>query len=356
MEQISQYRRLLRLTEDEAVNDALWTKADVENWPEGWLREVSILTPVKVSQVISRATWTIDDLKALKEAPVTNPYPVTAERFQQPQQPPATTEWMGKTILTKAGFYGVVRSVSGDLLTAEMEPDGKRAAFHYKDVTLVAADAHRRPPMTMTPPASTHSGANGDPFTHKFAIGDTVRTRTGTVGEVVGISGRLVTVKTVNGTMVHDWSGLVKIEKPSPLAPSVPQIREEDIEEDVDPEATPPERPWSEGVSFGENHLDASDKVDSVASIPQLIIQPNTFNFNFLLKLMAVAQLLNDGQTTMLINDLMKMTDQDASQMAASGQLKGRLDTIYGQMGNAMESWMTGQFADVLNQIETAVN
>jgi hypothetical protein len=176
------------------------------------------------------------------------------------------------------------------------------------------------------------------------------------VGEVVGVSGRLVTVKTVNGTMVHDWSGLVKIEKPSPLAASVPQLREEDIEEDVEPETKPHEREWSEGISIGGNNLDASDKVDSVASIPQLIIQPNTFNFNFLLKLMAVAQLLNDGQTTMLINDLMKMTDQDASQMAASGQLKGRLDTIYGQMGNAMESWMTGQFADVLNQIETAVN
>jgi ParB-like chromosome segregation protein Spo0J/preprotein translocase subunit YajC len=216
MEQISQYRALLRLTDDELVNDALWTKADVENWPERALRDIATLTMVKVSQVISRANWTIDDLKALKEAPVSNPYPVTAERFQQPQQPPATTEWMNKTILTKAGFYGVVKAVNGSLITAEMEPDGKRAQFNVRDVTLVAADRDRRPPMTMTPPASTHSGSNGDPFTHKFAIGDTVRTRTGSTGEVVGVSGRLVTVKTINGSMVHDWSGLVKIEKPSP--------------------------------------------------------------------------------------------------------------------------------------------
>jgi len=349
MEQISQYRALLRLTEDEMVNDALWTKADVENWPERALRDISTLTMVKVSQVISRANWSIDDLKALKEAPVTNPYPVTAERFQQPQQPPATSEWMGKTILTKAGFYGVVRSVSGDLLTAEMEPDGKRAAFHYKDVTLVAADAHRRPPMTMTPPASTHSGTSADPFTHKFAIGDTVRTRTGTVGEVVGISGRLVTVKTVNGTMVHHWSGLVKIEKSSPLAPSVPQLREEDIEADVDPEPTPHVRKWSEGISIGGNNLDASDKVDSESQPEPKPIFNAPIHREFLMAAATLALAYNDGMNGGLLIDVSKMTDQQAVALNAEDKLKPMLDSVY----DACMAYLS----DILQQVmDAAVN
>ena len=358
MEQISQYRALLRLTNDEQVNDALWTKADVENWPERAMRDIATLTVVKVSEVIQRPNWSIDDLRALKETPVSNPFASTVARGTfTPPQPPATTEWMNKTILTKAGFYGVVRSVNGDLITAEMDPDGKRAQFHVRDLTLVASDHQHRPAITPAPQPAQHSGTNGDPFSHVFAIGDKVRTRTGTVGEIVGISGRLVTVKTVNGTMVHDWSGLVKIPamQPSPLAPSVPQLREEDIEPDVDPEAKPHVREWSEGISIGGNNLTATDKASSQ---PQtvVILQPNTLNFDFLIAIRNVAQLLNDGQTVMLLNDVMHMTNADAAQLAASGQLKGRLDTIYGQMGNALEGWMTGVFADVLNQIEQAVN
>ena len=97
---------------------------------------------------------------------------------------------------------------------------------------------------------------------------------------------------------------------------------------------------------------------DKASSQPQtkLILQPDTLNFNFLVAVKRVAQLLEDEQTTMLIDDVMLMSNIDALQLAASGQLKGRLDTIYGQMGNALEGWMTGVFADVLNQIEQAVN
>lgn len=359
MEQISQYRRLLRLTEDETINDALWTKADVENWPEGWLRDVSTLTPVKVSQVVSRASWTIDDLKALKEAPVTNPYPTTAERFQQPQQPPATTEWMNKTILTKAGFYGVVRAVNGSLITAEMEPDGKRAQFRVEDVTLVAADAHRRPPMTMTPPASTHSGSNNDPFTHKFAIGDTVRTRTGTVGEVVGVSGRLVTVKTVNGSMVHDWSGLVKIEKPAPLAPSVPQLREEDIEADFDPDAKPHVREWSEGVSFGHNNMeDASDKVDSAAQSnpkPVAFVDPMSVDYLIYNALIRVTESVGDIETANMLKRQIVTTDADVHSWGDADQISQRLNEMYGQLSKGLENVLVSWYAGQLQQMEWAV-
>lgn len=349
MEQLARYRALLRLTDDELVNDALWTRADVENWSEGALREIATLPIGKVSQVLSRVTWTLDDLKALKEVPISNPYPTVAERFQQPQRPPTTTEWMNKTILTKAGHYGVVRAVNGDLITAEMEPKGNRTQFNARDLAIVAADRDRRPPMSMIPPASTHAGTNGDPFTHKFAIGDTVRTRTGTVGEVVGVSGRLVTVKTVNGSMVHDWSGLVKIDKPAPLAPSVPQIREENIEADADPEAKPHERPWSEGISIGGNNLDASDKVDSESQPEPKPIFNAPIHREFLMAAATLALAYNDGMNGGLLIDVSKMTDQQAVALNAEDKLKPMLDSVY----DACMAYLS----DILQQVmDAAVN
>lgn len=353
-ETMSRYRALLRLTEDEPINDAIWIKADVENWSERALREIPTLPMGKVAEVINRPQWTFDDLIKLKDVPVSNPYPTTAERFQQPQQPPATTEWMHKTILTKAGFYGVVRAVNGSLITAEMEPDGKRTQFRVEDVTLVAADAHRRPPMTMTPPAATHSGTSADPFTHKFAIGDSVRTRTGSVGEVVGISGRLVTVKTVNGTMVHDWSGLVKIEKPAPLAPSVPQIREENIEPDVESETKPHEREWSEGVSFGENHLLDTDKVDSLPQYPFDIFQFNSTEAAILGAFSDIAEVTGEDQAALALDWVMEIKDLDAKALHEQGQLKPKLDEVYQLMSDTMGRWLQVTFANILQQVENA--
>lgn len=329
MEQLSQYRRLLRLTEDEPVNDALWTRADVENWPEGWLREVSTLTPVKVSTVIQRDHWTIEDLRALKDVPVSNPFANTVARGTfTPPQPPATTEWMNKTILTKAGFYGVVRSENGDLVTAEMEPDGKRAQFHKRDLTIVSSDHQHRPAVTPAPQPAQHAGTNGDPFSHVFAIGDKVRTRTGTTGEVVGISGRLVTVKTVNGSMVHDWSGLVKIPtmQPAPLAPSVPHLREEDIEEDVDPEPTPHVREWSEGISIGGNNLIDTDKAPSQ---PQRILQAGDVDFMVLNQFNVALHHSGDWMSANLIAEVAGMTDVEARQLAQTDELKPKLDAVY---------------------------
>lgn len=352
MEQLSRYRSLLRLTDDELVNDALWTRADVENWPERAMREISTLPMGKVSAVLQRSQWTLDDLMALKEAPISNPYPTTATRFAPATpQPPATTEWMNKTILTKAGFYGVVRSENGDLVMAEMEPDGKRAQFHKRDLTIVSSDHQHRPAVTPAPQPQQRAGTNADPFSHVFAIGDKVRTRTGSVGEVVGISGRLVTVKTVNGSMVHDWSGLVKIQsmQPSPLAPSVPQLREEDIEEDVDPEPTPHVREWSEGISIGGNNQMDTDKADSEGQAEAKPIFSAAIHREFLMTAATLAMAYNDGMNAALMIDISKITDQQAIALGAEEKLKPMLDSIY----DAVVAYL----ADILQQVmDAAVN
>jgi preprotein translocase subunit YajC len=396
-ETMSRYRALLRLTEDEAVNDALWIKADVENWAEGALRDVATLPIGKVAQVVSRANWTIDDLKALKEAPVSNPYPTTAERFQQPQQPPATTEWMHKTILTKAGFYGVVRAVNGSLITAEMEPDGKRAQFRVEDVTLVAADAQRRPPVTPAPQP-----------TPTFDVGDKVKTRLGTVGTVKSVNGRDILVDTqqrglmrqnienltlvakyvpttpstrierrfdigdkvkttsgITGCTVIGYQGdLVYVERPSgtrftiaeaQLSPdSVPQIGEEDIEPDVESETKPHEREWSEGVSFGDNHLLDTDKADSLPQYPFDIFQFNSTEAAILGAFSDIAEVTGEDQAALALDWVMEIKDLDAKALHEQGQLKPKLDEVYQLMSDTMGRWLQVTFANILQQVENA--
>lgn len=397
MEQISQYRRLLRLTNDEAVNDALWIRADAENWPERVLRDISTLTMVKVQEVINRPNWTLDDLKALKEVPVSKPFDYPpAPSMPAPVRPPVTSEWMQKTILTKAGFLGVVVGMTDTLLTAEMEPDGKRAQFNFQDVTLVANDTNRRPPVVPAPSPQRSTSVPG--FDHEFRIGDKVRTRTGHQGEVVGLSGRLVTVRTANGTNAHDHTLLTKIAAEakfvigdkvrtrngrtggvvegyqgeqvrvnfpgsSPfvipeyllfLEDEEPQLDEDDIEEDVDPDAPAPAREWREGWTDGEggNKELVADKADSVAARPIFFIGSD--EWLFLDALHDLAVLSNDDSTEKLLSDLSEATDTQVIEMASNNTLEPELDKAYQELRTSMESWLQVQFANILQKIRDA--
>lgn len=61
---IAQYRNLLRLTEDDAINDALWTKADVEDWSEKAIREIAQMVPIDVLKtVVADEDWTLEHLR-----------------------------------------------------------------------------------------------------------------------------------------------------------------------------------------------------------------------------------------------------------------------------------------------------
>lgn len=336
MEQLSQYRRLLRLTDDELVNDGLWTAADVGNWPESTLRELATLPTGKVRDVISRANWTLDDLKALKDAPA-------------PQRPPVTSEWMHKRVRTKGNQFGTVVGVAGEWVDVEFDAGG-RSSFVHTDLTIIVGAPTSRPAVTYTPPAPAPQRSTSIPgFSHDFVIGDMVRTRTGSEGEIVGLSGRLVSVKTKNGTTSHDYSLLTKI--------VTPVITEDMIEPDVDPDAPAPVQEWREGWTDGEggNNESASDKADSVGHPePKRILKFGSVESNFLFKMQEVAKLLNDIDTTNLINDLITMTDVQAIALADEQALKPKLDTIWKQMGESVEGWLTNTFAVVLQQIEEA--
>lgn len=63
-DQLSRYRNLLKLTNDDPVNDILWIRADVEDWPERIIREIIDTVPLtRLSEILHRDDWTLDDLR-----------------------------------------------------------------------------------------------------------------------------------------------------------------------------------------------------------------------------------------------------------------------------------------------------
>ncbi len=402
MEQISQYRRLLRLTDDEQVNDALWTRADVESWPERALRDISTLTTVKVREVIERPNWTLDDLRALKDVPVSRPPMSMGGQPQQPPIPrlPVTSEWMHKGVRTKGDQLGQVIAVDGDWIRVRLE-DGNRTQklFQYTDLTIIASDVGGRTPVVPAPQPQRSTSVPG--FEHDFRIGDNVRTRTGHEGVVVGLSGRLVSVKTKNGTNSHDHTLLTKIAAESKfvigdhvrttngrtggtvqgfngdtvlvkfpggepfsvrenlllLEDYTPEVHEDDIEEDVDPDVPQqPEREWREGISIGGNNQLGSDKADSESqpAEPKMIIAQDNTHWYFVQQLINAAEVIEDHDTESVFQRLMLFTDVDAKQMHQDGQLKPRLDKDYDQIKAAVEEWLQVQIPAILQKIMDA--
>jgi ParB-like chromosome segregation protein Spo0J len=387
MEQLSRYRALLRLTSDEQINDALWVRADVDNWAERAIREITTLPMGKVSEVLQRPQWTISDLMALKEMPVDRPpSTIGGQPQQQPQRPaaqpptrPIPAEWLGKHVSTNSGITGKVVDVSGDWIQIIKDDNRQKKSYHYQDMYFVAAPK----------PATSSTAIPG--FDHEFRIGDNVRTRTGHEGEVVGLSGRLVTVRTKFSTTPHDHTLLTKIEKPAPVEQAKfvlgdhvttqygrtgivagmegmmvlvnwdnskeqtdmnvlhlelvgdPQINENNIEEDVDPDAPATERQWSEGVSIGGNNEMTSDKADSVE--PKRIFKKDGDAFALLNALVSYAISQGDSEAGAHIAKITLMTDVQAISLHDAQALKPMLDDAH----DAVIAYVAGCWQQVLD-------
>ncbi|GIL09300.1 MAG: hypothetical protein BroJett033_8110 [Chloroflexota bacterium] len=176
MTQLSQYRRLLCLTDDEQVNDALWLRGDVEDWAERALRELSTLTTVKVREIVTGPDeWTLDSLRELatltavkvregRTGPdewalddpheaatltavkvregVTEPrYPVS-ERAPALQYVPYDT---GDAVIAPGGQVGRVLGVSGGMARVRLE-NGATPLIAIGRLRRVAAEARERWP------------------------------------------------------------------------------------------------------------------------------------------------------------------------------------------------------------------
>lgn len=114
MEQLARYRSLLRLTDDEEVNDIIWIRADIENWPEGWQREIATLPHGKVSEVVKGSDWSFDDLRALANT-------LTPVKVSPPPAPAlgvyeGAVFRVGDKVKSMAGMIGEVRGINGRLI------------------------------------------------------------------------------------------------------------------------------------------------------------------------------------------------------------------------------------------------
>lgn len=99
----------------------------------------------------------------------------------------------------------------------------------------------------------------------------------------------------------------------------------------------------------------AADKADSVGeSVPQRVIDLQSTNWQFLYHLQAVAKLLNDGTTAVMLQDVIDMTDVRAKAMAADGTLKAATDQSYTMLTAAVGEWVQSTFPHVLTLIENA--
>jgi hypothetical protein len=153
MEQLSRYRALLKMTDDEQVNDALWTRSDVESWAEGAIREAYTLPIGKVRAVVEREQWALDDLKALKTP--TLPSPMATGEGIIPRRP-VTSEWMNKMVLTKGNQLCKVIGVDGDWIKVQL-PTGIPKQIHYSELTL-SGDKPGAPAIVPTPIPDPLSG------------------------------------------------------------------------------------------------------------------------------------------------------------------------------------------------------
>lgn len=386
-EQLSQYRALLKLTDDEQVNDILWVRGDIENWPESTMRDIGRLTVVNLRTVIEREQWTLDDLKALKTP--TLPSPMATGEGIIPRRP-VTSEWMNKSVITKGGQIGRVFGVDGDWIKVTL-PNSQSKNYHYSELTI-SGDKPGAAPVT-TPSVSENVA---------FRIGDRVRTRTGTEGEVVAVAGRMIGVKTASGVQTHYPDLLTKIvddvkaSGPFPIDSQVVTkygrvlfvrgyIRggtqalvnsaagenpwsmmvneltaydehhndESDSDQDEEVETTTPAREWVEGYGFGSRDEIATDKADSQAQPATKVLTSYGHERTLLIQLRSVANVVNDDATEMMMQRLLDTTHEEINAMSTE-ELQTHLNFAFGLMQESMNTWLNKHFVDVLTLIQNS--
>lgn len=169
---LSDYRNLLKLTDDELVNDALWVRADVEDWAEQPMRAIATLPIGKVREVVLGAgEWTLEDLRRLAITPIPGPSPASMGREQAGPQ-----FYAGDRVMIAGLGLGTVIGQRDRVVTVKPDVDGRQRSAHAVDLELI--DRKQAPP----PPVE-------DDVTQmpKFTVGEAVEIKhTGEIGEVLG--------------------------------------------------------------------------------------------------------------------------------------------------------------------------
>lgn len=193
-QQMRQYRNLLKLTDDDEVNDTIWMLGDDANWAEGFMREIASL-PLSVLQNTLYTVTTV-------------------------------TVYEVETVLRNA--------------IAEQN----RLGEEQKRISQISQDREAGIPKYDPPVRQAPSPAVPDAPSarHQWQIGNRVITRSGREGVVVGFSGRYVNVKDTNGVKAHE---------PETLSPPPFSHRDEEKVSASSSIASEPYQPARSGASDG---------------------------------------------------------------------------------------------------------
>lgn len=370
--QLSQYRRLLQLTDDDQVNDALWVRADVEDWSENAMREIADrLTTVNLREIVLGGDdWTLDDLRRLTPPP---PAP------REPEPVPHFT--IHDRVVHRNGLLGTVMGTGGRMVSVKLDRDKSLVSYYAVDLTLVD---RKQAPEPIEPP----------PLTISYEVGEAVEYKhTGEIGKV------LSTYRSKDGQqwVVCDFDGLPDNKRPDEIM-KLGMGYEEYIEQEFlnDPFASvdhpemdapePDEPPQSPAhtqvvgmpkqstipVGLSEYYdgpksahpavpvpkpAPSSGKADSPASDPHSPIISRDDNRRTLLQYwQGIAVMLGDDPTQRTIQSILTMTPEQAHTLADTGTLEATLNTHYDQVWQALVGWMEGPFTELLEQISQVGN
>lgn len=363
--QLSQYRRLLRLTDDDQVNDALWTRADVEDWPEKAMREIADrLTPVNLRDtVLGSSTWTLEDLRRLAQdarepADTLTRVKVQDEPNPYEERPAPAQEW------PKAGDSGPVRFARGEavmiLKTEEVgavlsgflasdgyyyavDIDGDQDTYRADQLKSLGCsydeyirdemddpgtqfgwddeveDEREFQPVAAPPPPQRVSEYYDQP-THTapagpFQVGDRVLMGGRTPGTIRYIKHGRYGVN-------FDHSGTTHYYDASDLTPLV----EEGVSSGKAVSETPAPRP--------NGFLSHEDPAQVILKYWQ-----------------GIAVVMQDEATQQALQRLLTLTPSEAQRLAKAGELRPLMDECYEQVRGAVWEWFEGPFTNYLDRV-----
>lgn len=342
---LADYRSLLHLTDDALVNDVLWVKADIDNWPEGWLREVATLPPGKVLEVIKRSEWTFDDLRALKTAPTP---PLTPPRIQGGELAANAGGVIevftrGQTVWTRTGVQGTVLSVNGRLVKIMTRLGMQEHYPHALRTEDPAAAAPAQQPSTPTPSTSQPHPPAPSPQAERGS-GATAASFNAHMGELV----QVVATEEVGvlGRQRPDGQWSVKI------GASYKVFDEEELLLlGIEAEEAP---------AFQSAHTEtattatADEDTEDVLSAP--IVAVNSKEYRVLCGLRAAALALGEegGEAESSLDRIINTTGGDARLMAESGSMTDSLARDYEVMSVFLARVLEEHITKVLQAVQQA--
>lgn len=353
--QLAQYRRLLHITDDDEVNDQLWMRGDIEDWPERAFRDVYTFTLVKVRDILSRDGWSLDDFRAAAASPSPSQWggarggdnsshlppspsiPGVPPRTTPPsQQPPRTepSEEARQVLSDIRQAFARVYALEGSPNTREQVAANNatrmlnHAQTYYDNNHLDAArkwlgDAfrildHAANAGDNSPHASGDGIGDRSPSSIKeFYPGDIVKTPAGHEGTVIRVNGQIVIVQTANGQGNYSNSFLSLVRRAGQTA----------TEDEPASDNTPSDGSQSPPI------------MDRAAPI-----------YTLLFGIQRLAQATDHQDTADTVTALMNMTWDDVRQLAENDRLNDAMQLHFNNINNALSAW-SGSFNDFLNDL-----